>query len=126
MKDFKEIKREIDILTGSKQEMALGLYEKLLFIDSQLIALQDALITKGWTEEYSNGATQKGIKTSSEANTYIQLGKLYSQLLRQLETMLAPVMEQPRDLLHDFLYGDDEAPKAPDNFINSGKRVEKR
>jgi hypothetical protein len=39
--------------------------------------------------------------------------------------MLEPVMDQPHDLLHDFLF-EDEPPKAPDNFINKGKRVEKR
>ena len=57
-------------------------------MEEELGKLQAILSEKGWTEEYSNGATQHGLKKSSEADVYIMLSKNYLATLKQINDML--------------------------------------
>lgn len=86
--DFKQTKKNIERLTGSKRERALALMDKVLFMEDELGKLQEILQKKGWTEEYQNGANQYGIKKSSEADVYNALIKNYTSALKQLEELL--------------------------------------
>ena len=86
--DFKLTQANIERLSGSKKERALALMDKVVFMESELKKLQDILRDKGWTETYQNGATQFGIKKSSEADVYNALIKNYTSALKQLEDLV--------------------------------------
>lgn len=100
--NFSKTKKKINELTGSKKERASALFEKLVFMDAELLKLQEILSVKGWTETYSNGATQSGLKKSSEADVYNTLIKNYTSALKQLDEML-PIEEVKTNSLLDDL-----------------------
>ena len=85
---FDKTKKKIAALSGSKKERAAALFDKLIFMDAELVKLQEILKIKGWTETYSNGATQSGLKKSSEAEVYNTLIKNYASVMKQLDEML--------------------------------------
>lgn len=80
----KPIKDMISSLPEAKQSLANGLLDKAVFMDGELLKLQKTLKEKGWVEEYSNGATQKGLKKSSEADVYLSMVKNYNSTLKQI------------------------------------------
>ena len=122
MKDFKRIKENIELLSGSKKEIASALLEKAVFMDSELMELQKVLKKKGWVEEYQNGQNQKGLKKCSEGESYIQLSKVYASVMKQIESILPEADNQERDLLAEFLFDDDFEEKK----IAHGMKVERR
>ncbi|HJA18943.1 MAG TPA: hypothetical protein H9959_03485 [Candidatus Mediterraneibacter ornithocaccae] len=63
----KKTKRSVDSLVDEAAFMAASLYELRKIIDE-----------KGYTEEYQNGANQKGIKKCSEVEIYNTMIKNYS------------------------------------------------
>lgn len=74
----------IATLPEANQSLANGLLDKAIFMDAELSKLQKTLKEKGWVEEYSNGATQRGLKKSSEADVYLSMVKNYNSTLKQL------------------------------------------
>ena len=89
LKSFTETSHEISLLSGGKRERAERLFEKAAFMDAQMIKLQKILAKKGWTEDYQNGANQKGLKKSSEADVYLALSKNYMAIMKQLNDMFS-------------------------------------
>lgn len=86
--DFKKTKSKLKELTGSKKERATALFNKVEFMDAELMKLQEILKEKGWTENYQNGSNQFGMKKSSEADVYNTLIKNYTSAMKQLDEML--------------------------------------
>lgn len=104
LKNFKLTLKDIQQLSGSKQERATRLYEKASFMDAELMKLQEILAEKGWTEEYKNGANQFGLKKSSEADIYTTLSKNYLATMKQLDEMLKSVQSGDGvDPLDDYI-----------------------
>ena len=61
----------------------------------ELLKLQDIILKKGWVEEYQNGQNQHGVKKSSEGDTYNQLIKNYTTLMRQIMEKLPTKTNEP-------------------------------
>ena len=84
---LKPIRDLIDTLPEAKKSIATGLLDKAVFMDSELLKLQKILKTKGWVEEYQNGANQSGLKKSSEADVYNAMIKNYNATLKQISDL---------------------------------------
>lgn len=84
---LKPIRDLIDTLPDAKKSIATGLLDKAVFMDSELLKLQKILKSKGWVEEYQNGANQSGMKKSSEADVYNAMIKNYNATLKQISDL---------------------------------------
>lgn len=103
MSGFAKTKRAVNAMPdGAKKELLTNLIRKAEFIHGELIKLQDIIKEKGWVEEYQNGANQKGLKKSSEGDTYNQLIKNYSMLMRQI-TDNFPEQENDTDEFDEYM-----------------------
>jgi ribosomal protein RSM22 (predicted rRNA methylase) len=97
----KKTKKSVDSLVEEAAFMAASLYELRKIIDE-----------KGYTEEYQNGANQKGVKKCSEVEIYSTMIKNYSSVVKQLTDLLpkeqtkgiAPV----NDGFEEFVNGRDD------------------
>lgn len=97
----KKTKKSVDSLVEEAAFMAASLYELRKIIDE-----------KGYTEEYQNGANQKGVKKCSEVEIYNTMIKNYSSVVKQLTDLLpkeqtkgiAPV----NDGFEEFVNGRDD------------------
>ena len=97
----KKTKRSVDSLVDEAAFMAASLYELRKIIDE-----------KGYTEEYQNGANQKGIKKCSEVEIYNTMIKNYMATIKQL-TDLLPKDQTAKavavsDGFEDFVNGRDD------------------
>lgn len=97
----KKTKRSVDSLVDEAAFMAASLYELRKIIDE-----------KGYTEEYQNGANQKGIKKCSEVEIYNTMIKNYSSVVKQLTDLLPKDQEKGKtphsDGFEDFINGRDD------------------
>lgn len=86
----KKTKRSVDSLMDEAAFMAASLYELRKIIDE-----------KGYTEEYQNGANQKGIKKCSEVEIYNTMIKNYSSVVKQLTDLLPKDQEKAKATISD-------------------------
>lgn len=97
----KKTKRSVDSLMDEAAFMAASLYELRKIIDE-----------KGYTEEYQNGANQKGVKKCSEVEIYNTMIKNYSSVVKQLTDLLPKEQEkgkaQSGDGFEEFVSGRDD------------------
>ena len=102
--DVKPIKKLINTLPDAKKSLAMGLLDKAEFMDEELGKLQNILKEKGWVETYQNGATQTGLKKSSEADVYNGMIKNYNSTLKQIADLFpAENKAESGDPLMSFL-----------------------
>ena len=101
---YEKTKKDVQKLTGSKRERAEYIVAKLSFYEVELAKLEKIIATKGWVEEYQNGANQNGVKKSTEGEMYNSIMKNYSSLMKQLEDMLDRVPDD-EDAIDKFLNG---------------------
>lgn len=80
----KKTKKAVDSLIDEAAFMAVSLRE-----------LRTIINEKGYTEEYQNGANQKGVKKRSEIEVYNTMIKNYSAIVKQL-TDLIPKEEKEK------------------------------
>ena len=80
----KKTKKAVDSLIDEAAFMAVSLRE-----------LRTIINEKGYTEEYQNGANQKGVKKCSEIEVYNTMIKNYSAIVKQL-TDLIPKEEKEK------------------------------
>lgn len=73
----KDTKKSVESLVDEAAFMAASLYE-----------LREIINEKGYTEEYQNGANQKGIKKCSEVEIYNTMVKNYMSTIKQLTDLL--------------------------------------
>ena len=97
----RKTKRSVDSLVDEAAFMAASLYELRKIIDE-----------KGYTEEYQNGANQKGIKKCSEVEIYNTMIKNYSSVVKQLTDLLPEDQEKGKAMTSDgfeeFINGRDD------------------
>ena len=111
MSGFAKTKRAVNAMPdGAKKELLTNLIRKAEFIHGELIKLQDIIKEKGWVEEYQNGANQKGLKKSSEGDTYNQLIKNYSMLMRQITDNL-PEPKKEQDAFDEYMKNKRKVPE---------------
>lgn len=95
----KEVKRLSNLLRNKgidddKLKIANELINDIAFLTVESIELKEQVQTFGTTEEYQNGANQRGRKKSAAFEAYLNLIKQKSALIKQL-TDLLPVTEEP-------------------------------
>lgn len=92
----KKTKKSVDSLVDEAAFMAASLYELRKIIDE-----------KGYTEEYQNGANQKGVKKCSEVEIYNTMIKNYSAIVKQLTDLIpkeqAKSVQNMSDGFEDFI-----------------------
>lgn len=86
----KKTKKSVDSLVDEAAFMAASLYE-----------LRKIINEKGYTEEYQNGANQKGIKKCSEVEIYNTMIKNYSSIVKQLTDLLPKEQIKGKDPTND-------------------------
>lgn len=101
-------KSKDDIIKAEKRKLA-GIYTRLdkktkksveslvdeaAFMAASLYELRKIINEKGYTEEYQNGANQKGIKKCSEVEIYNTMIKNYSAIIKQLTDLLPKEQEK--------------------------------
>ena len=69
---------------------------------ASLYELRTIIAEKGYTEEYQNGANQKGVKKSAEIEIYNTMIKNYMAVIKQLTELLTK--EQKAEKLQDDGY----------------------
>lgn len=87
-----------------------NLVEEAAFMGASLHELRQKIAEKGYTEEYQNGANQKGVKKSAEVEIYNTMIKNYMAVIKQL-TDLVPkerVATKTNDGFEDFVNGRDD------------------
>ena len=93
----KKTKKAVESLIDEAAFMAASLYE-----------LRKIIEEKGYTEEYQNGANQKGVKKTSEIEIYNTMIKNYMATVKQLTDLIpkdAGKPEQADDGFEDFIKG---------------------
>lgn len=89
-----------------------SLIEEAAFMGASLYELRSIINEKGYTEEYQNGANQKGVKKCSEVDVYNTMIKNYMGTIKQLTDLLPkqPVKPaaQDSDGFEDFVNGRDD------------------
>lgn len=78
------------------------LLDRVAFMTVSLEDLETAILEKGYTSEYQNGANQWGEKKTPEAEMYLAMMQRY-----------LPAMKQLMDLLPD------DAPRTPDDPVRA-------
>lgn len=110
-KEKRKLKAIFKNVAPECQRLVAGLIEDAAFMGEQLEILRNSLVDSGWSEEYQNGANQKGRKSCPEGDAYLKLQKNYAATIKQL---------------HDFLPSEKErtsakAGDALNAFIAAGK-----
>lgn len=80
-----QIYKKIDKKT---QKAVDSLVDEAAFMAASLYQLRQIIDEKGYTEEYQNGANQKGIKKCSEVEIYNTMIKSYSAIIKQLTDLI--------------------------------------
>lgn len=89
----KKTKKAVDSLIDEAAFMAASLYELRQIIDE-----------KGYTEEYQNGANQKGTKKCSEVEIYNTMIKNYMSTVKQLTDLLPKEQDKVKvEMGDDFM-----------------------
>ena len=102
----REKQRLLDIFAGldeNKLKTCSTLIDRAAFITISLEDLEAELNEKGWTETYTNGKNQEGIKKSAAAEAHISLTKNLNAIIKQLLDIVPPAQKASR---LDALMGD--------------------
>lgn len=75
------------------QKAVESLVEEASFMAASLYELRELIDEKGYTEEYQNGANQKGVKKCSEVEIYNTMIKNYASVVKQLTDLIPKEMK---------------------------------
>lgn len=89
-------------LDPKTKKATASLVEEAAFMAASLYELRKIIDEKGYTEEYQNGANQKGVKKRSEVEIYMTMIKNYQTTIKQLTDLIPK--EERKSLSDD---GDD-------------------
>lgn len=74
-----------------------SLVNEAAFMAASLSELREIINKKGYTEEYQNGANQRGVKKCSEVEVYATMIKNYMNIIKQLTDLLPKEMAVEKD-----------------------------
>lgn len=95
-------------LDENTKKTVKSLIEEAAFMAVSLQELQEKINEKGYTEEYQNGANQKGVKKTSEIEIYNTMIKNYMAAIKQLTDALPKenkTKEESGDGFEEFVNG---------------------
>ena len=97
------IKREkdrlLDLFQGldaNKLKACYTLIDRAAFITVNLEDLEAELNETGWTETYTNGKNQEGVKKAAAAEAHISLTKNLNTIMKQLLDLVPPAQKASR------------------------------
>ena len=103
LKTTTRIKREkdrlLDIfkdLDANKLKTCYALIDRAAFITISLEDLEEQLNETGWTETYTNGRNQEGVKKAAAAEAHISLTKNLAAIMKQLLDFVPPAQKASR------------------------------
>lgn len=103
IKKTTRIQREKDRLTeifagldANKMRVCATLIDRAAFLTVSLEDLEAELNETGWTETYTNGKNQEGIKKSAAAEAHISLTKNLTAIIKQLLDLVPPAQKASR------------------------------
>mgnify|MGYP004456889519 CR=1 FL=1 len=101
-----ELRRTYKGIDESRKKNAEMLIPNAAFMCVSMMELENIINKKGYSEEYQNGANQKGVKKCSEVETYNNFAKNYLSYIKQLDDMLQKSGDPNKDdELTKFLTG---------------------
>jgi hypothetical protein len=83
-------------LDENKLSTCYALIDRAAFITISLEDLEEELNRTGWTETYTNGQYQEGVKKSAAADTHISLTKNLNAIMKQLLDLVPPAQKASR------------------------------
>lgn len=95
----KEKERLLAIFSGldpNKLKVCSALIDRAAFITVSLEDLEAELNENGWTETYTNGRHQEGVKKSAAAEAHISLTKNLNAIIKQLLELVPPAQKASR------------------------------
>lgn len=95
----REKERLLDIFKGldeNKLRTCYALIDRAAFITVNLEDLEEELNEIGWTETYTNGKNQEGVKKSAAAEAHISLTKNLNAIMKQLLEFVPPAQKASR------------------------------
>ena len=95
----REKERLLEIFHGldaNKLKVCATLIDRAAFITVSLEDLEEELNANGWTETYTNGRNQEGVKKSSAAEAHISLTKNLNTIMKQLLDLVPPAQKASR------------------------------
>ena len=87
-KEITRLKKLFSKIEKEKRDSVSSLIDNIAFMMVSLEELRDIINAKGYTEEYQNGANQKGVKKCSEVEIYNVMIKNYISAFKQLNDLL--------------------------------------
>ena len=105
-KEYKKLSGIYTKLNTKTKKSINSLMNEAAFMSASLYELRQIINAKGYTEEYQNGANQKGVKKSSEIEIYNTMIKNYSAVMKQLTDLLPkeePKVKIENDGFDDFI-----------------------
>jgi len=95
----KETRRLKEIFAGmepNKLKAVDALIDRAAFITVSLQDLEVELNETGWTETYTNGRNQEGVKKAAAAEAHISLTKNLTTIMKQLVELVPPAQKESR------------------------------
>lgn len=95
----KEKKRLQAIFAGlepNKLQTCQTLIDRAAFMTINLQELEEELNANGWTETYTNGRNQEGVKKSAACEAYNSLTKNLTTIMKQLLDLVPPAQKASR------------------------------
>ena len=92
-RELRRIYRDID---ANKLKTVEALIERAAFYSVSLEDLEAELNVDGWTEEYTNGRNQSGVKRSAAADAHIAITKNLTAITKQLLELCPPAAKKSR------------------------------
>ena len=95
----REKERLLDIfkdLDANKLKVCNTLIDRAAFITVSLEDLEAELNETGWTETYTNGKNQEGVKKAAAAEAHISLTKNLNAIMKQLLELVPPAQKASR------------------------------
>ena len=95
----REKDRLLEIFSGldaNKLKVCQTLIDRAAFISVSLEDLELELNENGWTETYTNGRNQEGVKKAAAAEAHISLTKNLNAIIKQLLDLVPPAQKESR------------------------------
>lgn len=99
---LKKYKKTYKTLPPDKMIIALPLIKSASFMEVELEDLEEIIAKEGASDDYQNGANQKGRKISANLQAYNSLIKSYNMVNTRLEAML-PKVEKKNSKLEELM-----------------------
>lgn len=97
-KETRRLKSVFKDLDPNKLKTVDALIKRAAFLTVNLEDLEDELNETGWTETYTNGRNQEGVKKAAAAEAHISLTKNLNAIMKQLLDLVPPAQKKESKL----------------------------